>query len=75
MFFGCPLVRDIFRSFFLKYNTVPYRYDIVRYAEVRYDTVPYGSVTLQYGKVKGDTWITKGNVVTKLIRSFELSKN
>ena len=68
------------------YSTVPYR--VVQYGkDVRYSTgttsygtlmygtIPYGSVPKQYGTVKGDTWITKGNVIPRLIRSFELSKN
>ena len=40
-----------------------------------YGTIPYGSVTEKYGTVKGDTWITKSSVITKLIRTFYLSKN
>ncbi len=45
------------------------QYGIVWYDVVRYDTVRY-----MYGTVS-DIWITKGNLITKLIRSFELSKN
>ena len=33
----------------------------------------FGNCTVWYGKC--DAWITKGNVITRLIRSFELSKN
>ena len=46
-----------------------YRYGIVWYTVVRYDTVRY--CTVRYCDVR----ITKDTVITKLIRSFELSKN
>ena len=54
----------------LRYGTSTVQYSIVRYVVVQYDTVRY-----LYGTVRYDIWITKGNVITKLIRSFELSKN
>ncbi len=44
------------------------KYDIVRY---RYDIVLYGTVRYRYS----DVWITNGNVFTRFIRHFELSKN
>ena len=52
------------------YNTLRH-YGIVWCIVVRYNTIRY-----LYGTVRqGDIWITKDNVITKLIRSFELSKN
>ena len=37
-----------------------------------YGTMP---IHMYHYMVRYDIWITKGNVITKLIRSFELSKN
>jgi hypothetical protein len=51
------------------------------YSKVRYSTgmVSYGTMwygTIQYCTIRyGDVWITNNYVITKLIRSFELSQN
>ena len=58
----------------MRFATVRYSAGTVRYRMVHCGTVLYRTVL--YDTVpSGDVWITKSNVITKLIRSFELSKN
>jgi hypothetical protein len=48
-------------------------YHMVSYSKIQYSTgtVLYGTCTVR----QGDVWITIGDVITNLIRSFELSKD
>ena len=54
----------------IHHGTVPVQYSTISYGTLWYTTIPYGTCMVRY-----DIWITKGNVITMLIRSFELSKN
>ena len=54
------------------------RYGAVHCGTVRYDTVQYRHGIVLYGTVRyryNNVWITNGNVLTRFIRYFELSKD